>query len=166
VSDGVERYPGTGAAVVAAVLGVVFAGVSAYWALGGTWLLDTVGGALEARGRSGDAAIVALVWASVVLKLVAAGLGVATVRRWFGGLLGRLVRIAAWVAAVVLVGYGAALTVGGLLVLSGVINPTADADLRAIRWHALFWDPWFLIWGVFLLVALLQSRRTLQAVVR
>src|SRR4029078_4318267 len=85
---------------------------------------------------------------------------VAVVRRWFGGLLGRLVRIAAWVAAVVLVLYGAVLTVGGSLLVSGIITPRPDADLRAIRWHAFFWDPWFLIWGSFLLLAFVQARRT------
>ena len=160
--DGVAKadsYPGTVAALVAALLGVLFAGVSSYWALGGSWLLSTVGGALEARGRAGDPTVVVLVWASVVLKLIAAFLGVAVVRRWIGGVLGVLVRIAAWVAAVVLVLYGAVLTVGGSLVVSGVITPRPDADLLAIRWHAYFWDPWFLIWGSFLLLALVQARR-------
>lgn len=160
--DGLAKphsYPGTAAALAAALLGVLFAGVSTYWALGGSWLLATVGGALEARGRAGDPAVVMLVWASVVLKLIAAFLGVAVVRRWFGGVLGRLVRIAAWVAAVVLVLYGAVLTIGGSLVVSGVITPSPDADLRAIRWHAFFWDPWFLIWGSFLLLALVRARR-------
>ena len=37
------------AAVAAGALGVLYAAISAYWALGGTWLLNTVGGSLEHR---------------------------------------------------------------------------------------------------------------------
>jgi hypothetical protein len=39
------------AAVAAGVLGTASAAVSAYWALGGTELLDTVGGSIEEWGR-------------------------------------------------------------------------------------------------------------------
>lgn len=158
VTDG--RHPGTGAALAAAALGTAFAAVSAYWALGGPLLLDTVGGALEARGQAGDPALIALVWVTVGLKLAAAVLGVATVRRWSAGLASRLVRIAAWTAAVILTTYGAVLTVVGLLVVFGVIAASPTADLHAIRWHAFLWDPWFLAWGVLLLIALVRSTKS------
>src|SRR5690606_19201563 len=39
------------AALLAAVLGIGHAAFSAYWAIGGTWLLDTIGGELERWGR-------------------------------------------------------------------------------------------------------------------
>lgn len=151
--------PGTGWAVAAFVVGALFAVVSLYWAVGGSALLDTVGGALEAQGRAGNPALIAVVWVSVALKLVAAVVGVVVVRRWFPGLIGRLAVVVAWTAAVILTAYGGLLTVGGLLVVSGVIHASPDADLRAIRWHAFLWDPWFLIWGVLLSVALIQARQ-------
>ena len=39
------------AAVIAASLGAASGAVSAYWALGGTALIDTVGGEIERWGR-------------------------------------------------------------------------------------------------------------------
>lgn len=29
---------------------------------------------------------------------------------------------------------------------------------RALRWHAYFWDPWFLLWGCALTVAMIATR--------
>jgi hypothetical protein len=60
---------------------------------------------------------------------------------------------------VILTAYGLVLTVTGLLVQSGVIVSSASADHRAQRWHAYLWDPWFLVWGLLVTVALVQTRR-------
>ena len=62
------------AAYVAACLATMSAAVSAYWAVGGTALLDTVGGAFERRARERDAAALVLIVVVVVAKLVAAAL--------------------------------------------------------------------------------------------
>jgi len=49
---------------------------------------------------------------------------------------------------VVLVLYGGVLVVIGGLVLADVINPSQPVDEHALRWHALVWDLWFLVWGL------------------
>jgi len=49
-------------------VGLLYAAVSVYWGLGGTWLLNTVGGSLQKR--TGDASVVVAVWAAVLLKVV------------------------------------------------------------------------------------------------
>jgi hypothetical protein len=146
------------AAIAAAAVGGAFALVSVFWGLGGTALLDTVGGSLEAQGRAGSAGIVVLLWVSVLLKLIAAVLPLAVLQRWGppGGR--RWVRVLAWLAAVILTGYGLLLTSVGLLVQAGVIATDASADHRALAWHAYLWDPWFLVWGLLSLAALLAGR--------
>jgi len=53
----------------------MYAAVSAYWGLGGTGLLDSIGGTLEREGRAGNAGLLAVLWVTVVLKLLAAILG-------------------------------------------------------------------------------------------
>jgi hypothetical protein len=53
-------------------VGAAYAAVSVYWALGGTWLLDTVGGTLEQQGRAGNPGIMLAVWAAAVLKIIGA----------------------------------------------------------------------------------------------
>ncbi|MEP6980121.1 MAG: DUF3995 domain-containing protein [Nakamurella sp.] len=140
------------------MVGGAFTVVSLYWAIGGTGLLDTVGGALEAQARAGGVGILAVVWVSVLLKAVASVLPVLAVMVR-GGAAGQWLRRAGWAAGGVITGYGAVLTGGGLLVVSGVIATSADADLRAIRWHAFLWDPWFLAWGVLVLTTMVRSRR-------
>lgn len=148
------------AAWCAGVLAVGYAMVSVYWAFGGIWLLDTVGGALEEQGRAGSVAGRVVAWAAVALKLVAAVLPLlATRREWRRIGARRVVRVLSWVEAVVLVAYGGLLTVVGLLVQADVVHAAADADRRALAWHAYLWDPWFLIWGLLAVAALWLSRR-------
>ncbi len=149
---------GVAAVVVAVVLAVGSAGLSLYWAVGGDALLDTMGGSTERWGREGGAlAAVALVgWAVVKLAVAAATVvatGAPTERppsRW--------VRVVAWLAAAQLAVYGALLTIGGLLVETGLVTPPDTADRHAITWHALLWDPWTALWGAALVVALWSTR--------
>lgn len=147
-------------AVAAAVVGGLFAAVSIYWGFGGTWLLDTIGGNLESQGRAGSAGIVILLWASVVLKIVAALLPLAVVRQWGPSWSHRAVVVLAWLSGVILTGYGLVLTVAGLLVQVGVIATGPESNLRALAWHAFLWDPWFLVWGLLSLASLTVFRRT------
>jgi len=149
-------------ALLAAALGVGHALVSAYWALGGTALLDTIGGSLEAWGRERDPALVAGLWVIVAVKLVVAlaapvlaGVGASRLPAWTRG---RVPRRLGGVAAAVLVAYGGLLTLVGLLVQAGVIEAADDADDRALAWHAYLWDPWFLLWGLAVAGALWLTR--------
>ena len=148
------------AAWCAFVLGGASAGVSLYWAVGGSALLDTVGGSVERWGRERSFAVLVVLMVVAALKLliaVAAPLtaGAIDAPAWTAG---RVPRILSWVAAITLILYGGVLTVGGLLVQSGVIDPSLDADRHALAWHALFWDPWFLLWGAAFAVALWRTR--------
>ena len=143
-------------------LGLGSAAVSAYWALGGTALLDTIGGQLEEWGRDRSAVVVALLAAVAVVKAgvaVAAVVATGVVRapRWAAG---RVPRALSWAAALVLIAYGGVLTAAGLLVEVGVIEPGRDADRHALAWHTWLWDPWFLLWGVAFAMALVGSRRS------
>jgi Protein of unknown function (DUF3995) len=149
---------GLTAARAAFVVGAVHAAVLIYWALGGTVLLDTIGGAIEERGRAGDPMIALIVWVAVVLELTAAVLPLVAVRGLSRPGLDRLVRLMAWAEAAILTGYGSVWTVGGLLVEANIIPVASDADRLAMAWHAFVWDPWFLVWGLLVAAALLRSR--------
>ena len=149
---------GVWAARAACTIGLLYAAVSVYWGAGGTWLLDTVGGSLARLGRSASAAVLTAVWGAAVLKAIAAVLGPLAVRARGTSDRDRRVRELAWVTAAVLTIYGAVLTGVGLLVQAGVIGRSAHPDNRALEWHAYLWDPWFLIWGLLSVTALLRSR--------
>jgi hypothetical protein len=66
-------------------------------------------------------------------------------------------RILAWTAAAVLILYGLVLTLVGLLVQTGVIHTSRNADHKALAWHAYLWDPWFLVWGLLIAAALVRG---------
>jgi hypothetical protein len=121
--------------------------------------LDTVGGAFQRAGRTGSVGLVAVVWLTVLLKLLAAILGLVIVlgRPPLAAAQRRLVRRMAWAAAVILIVYGGVLSITGWLVQLGIVSPAANADHRALRWHAFLWDPWFLAWGLLLAIGLARS---------
>ena len=141
-------------AYTAALLAFASAAVSLYWTLGGTALLDTVGGELEELARERSAASIALGAGTVAAKLAAGGLALALRRPGRRGL-GTL----AVVGGAVLVLYGGVLVAAGALVLTGAIDPAGAVDEHALRWHVLFWDPWFVAWGIALAAAGLTRRR-------
>jgi hypothetical protein len=154
-----RRRIGVWFAWVALALGLPSVALSAFWGLGGTWLLDTIGGAFEEQGRARNPVVILVVWMAVLLKILASLVGVAVFDPP-SRLSIRLIRLIGWTAGGVLFVYGFVLTAAGLLVQAGAISTSADADRHALRWHAYFWDPWFLLWGFCLLIAMRQSRPT------
>lgn len=137
--------------------GLVHAGFSLYWGLGGRWLLDTVGEwALDWAREAPVLATVVL----LVVALVKVGGAVVPLVLESGALPGRAAWLAAcWSGAVVLVCYGLANTVGAWLVLSDVVRPDSPVDRAALVGHAVLWDPLFLLWGLLLAAGLWTGRR-------
>jgi uncharacterized protein DUF3995 len=144
--------------LAACLIGLLYAAISVYWGVGGTWLVDTIGGSLARLGRERNAAVITAVWAAAVLKLTAAILPLLVVAELSSPRVNRAARLLAWIAAAILTAYGAVLTTSGLLVQTNIIHASATADHRALEWHAYLWDPWFLVWGLLIATALLRSR--------
>jgi hypothetical protein len=137
----------------AAVAGLTHAGFSLYWALGGRWLLPTVGQWAVTAAREAPVAagilliVVAAVKCSVVIvPLVASRRQLPRRGAWLAF---------AWLAAIVLTGYGALNSIAAWLVLGGALRPTGGIDRQAMIGHAYLWDPLFLVWGILLGAGLL-----------
>jgi hypothetical protein len=148
-------------ALAGLVVGLAYAAISVYWAVGGRWLLNTVGISLSRPGQAGHLAALLAVWGAAAVKAVAALLPLLAVGVWprtAKGGLRRLARVLAWTEAAILTGYGLIWTASGLLVQAGVIKVAAHADRLGLEWHAYLWDPWFLIWGILVVLALWRSR--------
>ena len=147
------------AALVAAGLASASAAVSIYWGVGGTGLIDTVGGAVERLARRGGAGAVLLGRGAAAAKIVAGLAALALVlvprstrERRSVLSLGRLI---GWVLTL----YGLAQVIVGALVLTGGIHASLDTDQHALRWHVLVWDMWFLIWGMAMLRAVKRYKK-------
>jgi Protein of unknown function (DUF3995) len=153
-------------ALAGLAVGLAYAAISVYWAVGGRWLLNTVGISLSQPRQAGHLAALIAVWGAAAVKAVAALLPLLAIGVWprtANGGLRRLARVLTWIEAAILTGYGLTLTASGLLVQADVIKAAAHADRLALKWHAYLWDPWFLIWGIFVLLALWRSRPASQA---
>jgi Protein of unknown function (DUF3995) len=145
------------------MLAFASAAVSAYWTLGGTVLLDTVGGTFEALARERSAATIALGIFVVLLKVAGGLLALALIQPW-GTIVGRRLLLGLrFLGSSALVLYGGALVLVGGLVLGGVITPSDPIDEHALRWHVFVWDLWFLVWGAALGLAAWRHRRDERA---
>jgi hypothetical protein len=159
-----SRYPPlwVGAAGLATILAFASAAISLYWTLGGTLLLDTVGGSIERLARTRSLEALLLGSAATAAKVAAGVLSIALLRPHAGRLRTRLVTGLNLIVSVGLIGWGAANVAAGALVLGGVLTPNSHPDERALRWHVFVWDLWFLFWGVMLglaLIGLMRARR-------
>jgi hypothetical protein len=106
-------------ALAGLVVGLAYAAISVYWAVGGRWLLTTVGISLSQPGQAGHLAALLAVWGAAAVKAVAAVLPLLAIGVWprtANGGLRRLARVLAWIEAAILAGYGLVLTASGLLV--------------------------------------------------
>lgn len=138
--------------VAAAVLGLVHAGFSFYWAAGGTLLVSSLGTDLVERFRGREWVLVPI----GVVKAIAAVAPLAFGRR--GWPVRRVTRLVCWAGAVLLMAWGGLNTIVGNLVLAGVIRPDSGYDHAGMVGHAYLWDPLFLVWGLALAAGLLDSR--------
>lgn len=143
-----NRRTGTLLILGAALAGLIHAAFSFYWALGGRWLLPTVGQwAVAYASEEPVIAGLALVVVAAVKSGVAIGPVLVSRRQpthpgaW---------RALAWLAAIVLTGYGAVNSIVAWLVLGGALRPEGGFDEQAMMGHAYLWDPLFLIWGILL----------------
>lgn len=143
---------------LACIAGTVHAGFSLYWALGGQWLLATVG--QWAVQLSAEAPLQAGLGLGIVaaVKLLAATIPVAVA---YGRMpRQRFWRAVSWAGGLLLVVYGGVNTLVSGGVLGGVVRPAGGYDLNAMIGHAWLWDPLFFLWGTALVSSLWYSRRS------
>ncbi|SEI57505.1 Protein of unknown function [Deinococcus reticulitermitis] len=141
---------------LACLLGLVHAAFSLSWALGGRWLVETVGQGpqdLLAASPLGAGPVLGLI---AVFKAAAALIPVLNA----GGRMPwpRLWRAVSWVGGSFLVLYGGVNSLAALAVLAGVIQ-VQSPDRAGLIGHALLWDPLFFFWGLFLVQHLWLTRR-------
>jgi hypothetical protein len=148
---------GRAAAYAACGCAFLFAAVSFYWGAGGTFGLDTVGREAVALSRSGNVWVYLALWFAGLVKVAGGLLALALVRPWGSRLFPRwMLLVAGWTGAVLLVLYGGVQLGVQLLVKSGAIQAPADMDRRGFYGHLYLWDPWFLLWGLLLGVAVIS----------
>lgn len=141
-----RRWAGFGAAAAA----LSFAAVNVGWALGAQIGLATLGGRIEELARAGDPRLLRLNLLAAGLKVGGAVLALALVQSWGRHVPRRLLLVSAWVGAVVLVLYGVLQITGLVLAALGITERQPSLTSQVLWWRLLFWEPWFLVWGLLL----------------
>lgn len=154
-----NRAPGRGWAYAAAAVAAFSAVVSLYWSLGGTIGIRSVGGQIADLAASATPGATALALGAALLKLVGVAFALVLAGRVGLRLRSRWVLAVGWLAAAVLIVYGAVNMIGAALALTGVVR-APGADRYALAWHLGLWDLLFLVWGVCLALAVHRYRRT------
>lgn len=142
-------------AYAAFCVGFLFVLVNLYWLLGGELGLNTVGGSFAEATRRGAPLVVS----GTIVKVLGAVFALALVRPWGTLFSRRLLTVLGWLGTALLVLYGGVLTVGAALVEVGVVS-VKPADPVAFRGHLYLWDPWFLVWGILLGMAMVRFARS------
>jgi hypothetical protein len=137
--------------------GLTHAAFSFYWALGGRWLLDTVGQAAVDAAHSLPIGAGATLGIAGLMKAAGAVVPLLAVT-------GRVWRPALWRAValaggVLLVVYGGTYMAASWAVLLGWIAVPGGYDRTAHMGHAVLWDPLFVLWGLLLVAGLWLHRR-------
>ena len=162
VDSALRTRPRPGWAYAAAAVAGLSALVSVYWSLGGTMGIRSVGGQIADLALSTGAGATALALSASLLKLVGVGFALVLAGRLGRRLPPRWVLVAGWCAAAVLSVYGAVNMIGAALVLIGAVH-APGADRYALGWHLGLWDLLFLVWGVFLGLALHRYGKAVAA---
>ena len=141
---------------VAAALGIVHATFSAYWAVGGRWLLPTVGSWAVEFASTAPIASGFVLGIVAIAKLAAA---VIPLLNEYGHMPARRFwRAISWLGGVGLMIYGGVTAAIGIAVLAGGIATSDGYDKAAMIGHAFLWDPLFFLWGAALTTALALTR--------
>ena len=151
---GGRRWP----AFAAATWAFGFGGLSFAWALGSRLTLGTQ--ALAIREHFRDADFVAVLWATGALKVIAGLIALSLVLPFGRRVPRRLLVVAAWGTAVLLLSYGGLGWLQALSWQTGVTDVPRSVGPEAARWKLSFWDPFWFLGGVLFLLAVLQSRRS------
>lgn len=140
---------------VAGVLGTLHALPSAYWAAGGTRLLDTVGTAAVELAREAPWWVTPMLLLVTLAKLAGAWIPLLAQTGCVPGI--RWWRPLSWLGGAGLMAYGASNIVASTLVLTDAFVPSDEVDRTGLLGHALVWGPLFLLWGAALLTALWRT---------
>jgi hypothetical protein len=150
------------AGYAAAAWAFAFAAPSFYWGFGGHFLAETVSGQLASESWADHRELQALVLVTGVLKVVGGLFALSLVRLSWPRAKSRLVIRGGYAVSALLTAYGVVNVIGEALAQTGAVKASATVDWHALRWHLFLWDPYFVVWGVLLGLAVRHYRETIN----
>ncbi|EST54686.1 hypothetical protein T458_09060 [Brevibacillus panacihumi W25] len=131
---------------------LLFAFMSFYWAAGGMMGVKSLGGQIYQMAMDRDPEFIPVVWATGVVKLGGLLLLFCLMRSGNPRTkLSRWLAYSSMSAGILMILYG----VGNFITISLAAIHVLDFDLEpyAIRWRLLFWEPFWIVGGIFYVFA-------------
>ncbi len=136
---------------------LIFSIPSFYWAAGGTVGLDTLGG--EINDLKGKSWFIAFVWLTAFMKVALGIVVLMLLKTYKYTMINKLVSIAVWTAGIVCISYGGLNLLARFIMTVGIIPTPAAMHSDAALWHLVLWDPWWVLGGVLLILAVFSRRK-------
>ncbi|TMV49933.1 DUF3995 domain-containing protein [Paenibacillus mesophilus] len=133
------------------VWSLLFACMSFYWAGGGTLGVDTLGPEISRRAVLRDEGFIIVVWLTGAVKVAGALILLALTIRWNSRLVRTAFRFAATMGGIFLFLYGLVNFVVVLLAMVRVLG--LPIDPYSAWWRLFFWEPFWMVGGLFYFVA-------------
>lgn len=126
---------------------VLFAGMSFYWGMGGTIGVRSLGGSIYEMSLNPTTTFLVLVWVTGFVKLLGVLLLLLLLVRWQNTLMKKVLYYMTKIAGVLLFLYGFlnffTITLSAFHILE------FDLDNYATFWRLSFWEPYWMVGGVF-----------------
>lgn len=126
---------------------LIFAGMSFYWAMGGLAGVRSLGGSIYEMSLDPTPSFIAIVWLTGVIKLLGLVLFWMLFRKWKKPFITGMLYFVMKIAGVFLFLYGFLNFITISLSAFQVLD--FDLDSYATFWRLVFWEPFWMIGGVF-----------------
>lgn len=126
---------------------IVFSGMSFYWAMGGLLGVRSLGGAIYERSLTPSPSFIMIVWFTGFIKLLGVILLLSLLVQWKKPIITRILFYVTKVVGILLFLYGFLNFVTITLSTLNILD--FDLDSYATFWRLIFWEPFWMIGGVF-----------------
>ncbi|MCD9022002.1 DUF3995 domain-containing protein [Cohnella silvisoli] len=130
---------------------LLFAFMSFYWASGGMLGVDTLGGEIYRQAVLRNEGFILIVWLTGIAKVLGALLLLSLFIHWKKKLIIRAIYFITLIVGIFLLIYGLINFVTIFLSLIHILN--LSIDNRSAWWRLLFWEPFWMLGGVFYMIS-------------
>ncbi|WP_163582901.1 DUF3995 domain-containing protein [Gracilibacillus saliphilus] len=134
---------------------VLFAGMSFYWAMGGLKGVRSLGGSVYEMSLNPEPSFILIVWLTGVIKLLGLILLLMLLVKWNNNIIIKILCYMTKIAGIALFLYGLLNFI--TISLSAIHVLDFDLDSYATFWRLVFWEPFWMLGGIFYFFSVRKS---------
>ena len=134
---------------------VLFAGISFYWAMGGLKGVRSLGGSIYEMSLNPEPSFIVIVWLAGVIKLLGLILLLMLLANWNNNTIIKILYYMTKIAGIALFLYGLLNFI--TISLSAIHVLDFDLDSYATFWRLVFWEPFWMLGGIFYFFSVRKS---------